>query len=128
MQKIIIITGKANSGKTQQAKALASVFKDEEVVFINMCGKESKENPYLFNYCRMFTKMVVLDEIPSLNYLKKIISNSWSVVHVNPRGEIPFQIDPVLVFVCHESITEENLVPDIFIRKIPSRVVVLKCN
>ena len=128
MQKIIIITGKANSGKTQQAKALASVFKDEEVVFISQYNEQPQEDSFLFQFCKYHTKMVVIDEILTLKSLSKMIRRTWSGIYVNPRFISPFSIDPVLVFVCDESIKEENLIPDVFPSKIPGRVVIINCN
>lgn len=108
-QKSILILGPAGSGKTKKAKAIASKFKEDEVVFIPWLRGTTAEDYFLFSDCSRKTKLVVFDEIREISGIKKIIDSATGSVEVNKKLKHSFEITPMLVLVFSSEIRLDQL-------------------
>lgn len=106
MKKIKIIIGKRGSGKSTIATALVSSLNDNEKIFLNEAHLKS---PFGFSECSEKTKVVIIDELRSPEYILTLIFSSIEGIIVNKQGKKPFEIYPEMIIVCCEYITKERL-------------------
>ena len=111
MQKHILIIGPAESGKTKLANEIAAdySFAKNEVCFLNMRQKRTIPN-FFFDECTKETKLVIIDEIKSIDQLQNFYYITAGV-KVDKPAQSSFTIYPRLILVS-ESITESDIPSD----------------
>jgi predicted AAA+ superfamily ATPase len=115
MDKSIIITGPRGCGKTTKSKELASMFDENEVVFIDSIGDNIK-NPFAFSECTQKTKLIVWEEIKSLSEVESFFNLISDGVFVNKLGQTSFLIRPKFVLVCKPGIFKKNEITSLSIQ------------
>ena len=96
MRKIILITGKEESGKTRLSNQLADVFAKENQVFLS--GKDIDKGKFSFSLINENTKSLIIDDLPKQK-LKAAIFITFGKIEINKRGYEPFEkeIDQVII-------------------------------
>lgn len=113
MNKIKVILGKANSGKSTTATAMAIKFK--EVVYINpYCLKST----WAYSQCNKDTKVIVFDDVGNVEDVINLILSTYSEVIVDKQCHKPFTINPHIIIVCRENISREDLSKESVLRRI----------
>lgn len=96
----VLITGRQGSGKTTEAKKIASQFQDDEVVFINYRDKKKHKAPGLFSECTEKTKLVIFEELHKLKLVDKIFNIISNPIYLTKKSKKVFTINPRFVLVC----------------------------
>lgn len=110
MEKSILIIGAPNTFKTTMAKSLASRFKSDEVVFMDLEGREPHKNPFLFSPCDEKTKLVIFDGLRNIHDVKHIFPVALNPVVVNKRMQESYKITPQFILICDIEFTEQELI------------------
>lgn len=104
MEKITLIIGDADSGKTMKAKEIASSYKEENVVWI--CGYEyNKHNDrhdvgFLYRRCNLNTELLIIDDLNDVSHIGWIYSHLYEGVRVEKIFKEPFYIHPKIIITC----------------------------
>ena len=96
MRKIILITGKEESGKTRLSKQLADVFAKENQVLLS--GKDIGKGKFSFSSINENTKSLIIDDLPKQK-LEDAIFITFEKIVINKIGSEPFEkeIDQVII-------------------------------
>lgn len=121
MEKITVIIGEADSGKTMKAKEIASSYKKENVTWMN--GKNWKhDRPFLYRSCSLNTELIIIDDCDDASHIEIICSRG---VKVEKPYEEPFYIDPKIIIVCSSEISIDDFIQSNAFKR---RVTIINCN
>lgn len=105
--KSIIITGLCDDKKAEKVKEIASLFKEDEVVFIEQLY--DSRAMFLFSECTPKTKLIVFTKFPYIGYERNFREIIGRFIRINIQGREPFIISPKFVIVCNAQITQETM-------------------
>jgi ABC-type dipeptide/oligopeptide/nickel transport system ATPase component len=109
MEKITVIIGKAESGKTMKAKEIASSYKKENVTWID--GKNWKhDRPFLYRSCSLNTELIIIDDCDDASHIEGICSSMAEGVKVEKPYEESFYISPKIIIVCSSEISIDDFI------------------
>ena len=121
MEKITVIIGEADSGKTMKAKEIASSYKKENVTWMN--GKNWKhDRPFLYRSCSLNTELIIIDDCDDASHIEGICSSG---VKVEKPYEEPFYIDPRIIVVCSSEVSIDDFIQSNAFKR---RVTIIDCN
>ena len=124
MEKITVIIGKADSGKTMKAKEIASSYKKENVTWIS--GKDWKHNrPFLYRSCNLNTELIIIDDCDDASHIDGIYSSMAEGIKVEKPYEEPFYIYPKIIIVCSSEISIDDFIQSNAFKR---RVTIINCN
>jgi energy-coupling factor transporter ATP-binding protein EcfA2 len=104
MNKITIIHGDSETGKTTTAKALAGLYNTPNVVFLGYPSKNNIENHrFFFSGCNHNTELIVIDDIPDTIVLDSLIHFFSGEMEVNAQSKPPIKISPDIILVFDHS-------------------------
>lgn len=108
MKKGIIIIGPKSSGKSLQAKKIASQYPEKNVMILD--GKDIIRNSthFYFGGCEENTELLIIDEVVNANDIGSFVNFTEGIM-VNKQGRNPFHISPKIVVVCAPHISRENV-------------------
>jgi ABC-type cobalamin/Fe3+-siderophores transport system ATPase subunit len=97
-----VIIGAAGSGKTTEAKKIASEYDEGNVVWINGSNLS-------FNRCNEDTELVIIEDFKYVNAFFVLSTNAIDGIRVENQGKEAFYIYPRIVVVCNSDITIKDL-------------------
>ena len=126
MEKITVIIGEADSGKTMKAKEIASSYKKENVTWISGKDWKHKHNrPFLYRSCNLNTELIIIDDCDDASHIDVIYSSMAEGVKVEKPYEEPFYIDPRIIVVCSSEVSIDDFIQSNAFKR---RVSIIDCN
>jgi ABC-type microcin C transport system duplicated ATPase subunit YejF len=108
--KLIIIIGKPESGKTLKGKEIASLYNEENVTWIDGHTLYNKNSSHFYwSRCNLNTELVIIDDIKDVSKIDKIYSLISEGVVVEKRFQNPFRIHPKIIIICSSEISLDDL-------------------
>ena len=124
MEKITVIIGKADSGKTMKAKEIASSYKKENVTWIS--GRDWKhDRPFLYRSCNLNTELIIIDDCGDASHIESIYSSVAEFVKVETPSKELFYIHPKIIIVCSSEISIDDFIQSNAFKR---RVTIIDCN
>ena len=124
MEKIIVIIGKAESGKTMKAKEIASSYKKENVTWIS--GRDWKhDRPFLYRSCNLNTELIIIDDCDDASHIENIYSSAAGGIKVETPSKEPFYIHPKIIVVCSSEISIDDFIQSNAFKR---RVSIINCE
>jgi hypothetical protein len=124
MEKIIVIIGKAESGKTMKAKELASSYKKENVTWIS--GRDWKyDRPFTYRSCNLNTELIIIDDCGDASHIESIYSSVAEFVKVETPSKAPFYIHPKIIIGCSSEVSIDDFIQSNAFKR---RVTIIDCN
>jgi energy-coupling factor transporter ATP-binding protein EcfA2 len=106
MERIKLIIGPRESGKSTIVRQLASSYDDKNVVFVD--GRRGK-NHFFYSACNNNTELIIIEELKSVNDIMSIYGDFIDGIKVEKRFEAPFCIKSNIIVTCSPCITREDL-------------------
>jgi hypothetical protein len=109
-EKIILIIGKADSGKTTKAKEISCSYDKENVVWID--GYQFKKrfhSNFYYKSCNLNTELIIIDGIKDASHIESFYSYIYEGIRVEKKYKEPFLINPKIIIVCSEEISMDDL-------------------
>jgi len=104
-KKIIVITGKPESGKTSLAKNMALAF--ENPIWLD-ARSFSLQNRFFFDCLNKSHDLIVLDDLPQ-RFVNFIAYGLSTEITIEKRGQKPFEIPtPKIIITCDVAIKTET--------------------
>jgi hypothetical protein len=113
MEKLTVISGPRDSGKTLKAKEIALDFHKDEVVWIQpiniLRDQMPNINGFYFNMCNKNTKLIIFDDVQNAETLNFYIALSkYSSLTVHKQMFHPFEITPRFIIVCDSNVQKSQ--------------------
>lgn len=108
MEKVQVILGKRESGKTLKAN---EILKNSGLIPTIIKGSIKRvSGHFFFSACERDTEIIMIDEVTSIYSLEKLIMLVQFAIPVEKQGKEAFSIQlKKVVIVCAESITKEDI-------------------
>ena len=124
MEKITVIIGKAESGKTMKAKEIASSYKKENVTWIS--GRDWKnDRPFLYRSCNLNTELIIIDDCDDASHIESIYSSAVEGIKVDKPYEESFYIHPKIIIGCSSEVSIDDFIQSNAFKR---RVTIIDCN
>ena len=113
MERITLIIGDADSGKTMKAKEIASSYKEEDVIWID--GRQyNRHNDrhdvrFLYSRCKLNTELLIIDDLNDVSHIGWIYSHLYEGVRVEKIFKEPFYIHPKIIIGCSSKVSIDDL-------------------
>lgn len=130
MDKITVIIGDAESGKTMKAKEIASSYEEENVVWYD--GRLFNKKLYrygtyfFFSRCNLNTELVILDDFKDVSNIEMFYSYAEDGIAVEKQGKDPFIIHPKIIIGCSSEVSISALPLESISFK--RRALIINCN
>jgi len=109
MQKILLIIGPPECGKTWMARQIAEDYKKDEVTWI--VGKNIRANhPFNFQDCEPTTKLLIIDDLPSVEKLEGLY-HTVNGITVDKQLHKAFTLNPRII-ITSSAITSDQVPHD----------------
>lgn len=103
MKKVIVIIGKAGSGKSGIAEAMA--YRLHNTIKVN----PSHKGNFPFIMGKKDTEVIIFDEVNDIYTLEDIVFSMSNYVLIERPGKSMFYITPKIIIVCSEGITRDAI-------------------
>jgi len=124
MEKITVIIGEAESGKTMKAKEIASSYKKENVTWID--GKRWKhDRPFIYRSCNLNTELIIIDDCDDASQIEGIYSSAVGGIKVDKPYEESFYIHPKIIIGCSSEVSIDDFIQSNAFKR---RVTIIDCN
>lgn len=106
MMKAKMITGPRGSGKTVTARQIASEYESGEVSWITNIHKNRPilSDPFLFRHCNPETKLVIFDDLLTLEHVDEVIKLAAQGINVERPMKEPFVLITDIIAVCSDEL------------------------
>lgn len=125
--KVTIMIGAPDTGKTIRARRIASQYKKENVREINGRGKiKDFLNPFRLRTIHEGVEVIIIDEFVDVKNIDLILGKACDGIEVEHAYKDPFYINPRIIVVCNHEIKISDLpMNSIAFRR---RCTVIDCN
>jgi hypothetical protein len=124
MEKITVIIGKTESGKTMKAKEIASSYKKENVTWIS--GRDWKhDRPFIYRSCNLNTELIIIDDCDDASQIEGIYISAAEFVKVDKPYEESFYIHPKIIIGCSSEISIDDFIQSNAFKR---RVSIINCE
>ena len=108
MKKGKLFIGPAESGKTREARRIASELNHENVTLITLRSVKRKYvGNFFFSGCTKETQLLILDDWFDLKLLSMMIGILEGIM-VEKQGLYPFEINPDIILIADSRLTLED--------------------
>ena len=130
MEKITVIIGDAESGKTMKAKEIASSYKEENVVWIDcdyyMYRRKRRKMLVGFSrHCSQNTELVVINGFKYASDIEELYRYTEGIP-IEKQGKDEFYIHAKIIVVCTEDVSIDDFPLESLSFK--RRVSIINCN
>lgn len=109
MKKATFIVGAPRTGKSTLARRIASEYKKSDVTFVSLKNNELRDNPFALSACQKTTKLLVLEARIDLSEIEMFYNLVPYGFPVYKKGETVFIINPDVVIVWNQDITDTQI-------------------